>query len=510
MLAKQMQLANLTAIPLIKEIQPLQVLVIEMQIIHLLHKMHLSILVIKNACQKLVEHLASIQIGKLIGANNFATTNETIDQQKNSEIKTLNGSMRTVFTEPLFKDKVFAEFSYGLNINNSNQNKITRIKPMVGNDYNQQIDSLSNTFFSNIIGNSIGAKVMYKIKKFNINAGTVLKHTIFDQQDVIRAKDYNYNRINIIPTANVSYKLSSQQNVRLSYNGSTNQPSIFQLQDVIDNTDPLNISIGNPALKQEYRQRFNLNYWNNQTLSDRSVNIGAWFSNTFNAISSIQSFENNTGRTINTYTNLDGRYNFGAWSSANAKLSNPAFSVSAGLNPNFSHNPVTVNGVRSVGNNFDATFSTGIRYVKKKVIDMGIDIDWGRNAYSNKILGQKNVYYSITPTADVDVFITKRCVLSTDAEYQWRQKNSVFPTDFTRLLWHAGLGYRFLPQKNLEAKILAKDILNQNNGYTRTAYGNNINERTNNSIRRYFLLTVIYNFSIGPINKLPKDDDDDE
>jgi Outer membrane protein beta-barrel family/Carboxypeptidase regulatory-like domain len=447
--------------------------------------------------------------GLLVGANNFITKNEVLDQQKKINNNTINGSLRTVYTEPLFADKVFAEINYAFNINQNNQNKTTRIKATAGDDYTQQVDSLSNTFYSNIVGNTAGIKLMYKIRKFNINAGTNVKHTIFHQEDLIRIKNYDYSRINILPTANISYKISSQQNIRVSYNGSTNQPSIFQLQNVVDNTDPLNIQIGNPNVKQEFRQSINVNYWNYQTLSDRSFNASIWFSNTFNAISRIQTFENNTGRTINTYTNLSGRFNIGAWSNASAKLGSSNFTAGATFRPSYNRNPIVVNGITSFGNNFDATIGTELRYAKKKKIDLNIEIDWSRNSYSNTTLGQKNNYFSITPNIDADIYITKRCVFSTNAEYQWRQKNAVFPTDFTRLLWNAGLGYRFLPQKNVEAKIMAKDILNQNNGYTRNAYGNNISERTNNSLRRYVLLTVIYNFSIGPINKLPKDDDDE-
>jgi hypothetical protein len=107
------------------------------------------------------------------------------------------------------------------------------------------------------------------------------------------------------------------------------------------------------------------------------------------------------------------------------------------------------------------------------------------------------------------VYITKRCIFGTDADYVWRQKNAAFATDFSRLLWNASITYRFLTQKNLEAKIYAKDLLKQNTGNTRTASGNYITEKNNNSIQRYILLSLVYNFSVGPINKLPKSDDDE-
>ncbi|MFM2193204.1 MAG: hypothetical protein RLZZ118_2161 [Bacteroidota bacterium] len=449
------------------------------------------------------------QDGKLSGFNNYSSATDTLDQHKINDNKTLNGSIRTVYTEPLKGDKIFGEFSYALNYTNNQQDKNTLIKPFAIDDYSQRVDSLSNDFIANTIGNTVGFKLMYKAKKMMVNFGSNVKHTIFHQEDLIKLKNYDYNRLNFLPNMNLSYRITSQQNIRISYNGNTNQPSIFQLQNVQDNTDPLNISIGNPTLKQEYRQSFSVNYWNYKTLSDRSFNSSIWFTNTFNSISRTQQFEASTGRTINTYTNLNGNFSLGAWNNFSTRIGGSNFTLSANFKPNYSRSPNIVNGITSFGNSLDISTGSGLRYVKKKTLDASIDMNVSRNSYSNKIMNQPNTYYSLTPSADVDVYITKRCIFGTDADYVWRQKNAAFATDFSRLLWNASITYRFLTQKNLEAKIYAKDLLKQNTGNTRTASGNYITEKNNNSIQRYILLSLVYNFSVGPINKLPKSDDDE-
>ncbi|MBL7998396.1 MAG: outer membrane beta-barrel protein, partial [Candidatus Kapabacteria bacterium] len=66
--------------------------------------------------------------------------------------------------------------------------------------------------------------------------------------------------VNILPSLTITTRPSMMSNFRLSYRASTNQPSISQLQDVVDNTDPLRLSSGNPALNQEFTHNINVNY----------------------------------------------------------------------------------------------------------------------------------------------------------------------------------------------------------------------------------------------------------
>lgn len=72
---------------------------------------------------------------------------------------------------------------------------------------------------------------------------------MFHQDDLVRNKNYDYNRINVFPTVRFNYKFDQFRRFNFSYNGSTRQPSITQLQPVQDNSNPLEVYVGNPDLK---------------------------------------------------------------------------------------------------------------------------------------------------------------------------------------------------------------------------------------------------------------------
>ena len=57
---------------------------------------------------------------------------------------------------------------------------------------------------------------------------------------------------------------------------------------------------------------------------------------------------------------------------------------------------------------------------------------------------------------------------------------------------------KFLKKGELEAKLAVYDILNQNTGYTRTAEGSSIYQNSYNTIRRYGMLSLIWNFTYNP------------
>ncbi|MEY3419865.1 MAG: hypothetical protein RIR48_145, partial [Bacteroidota bacterium] len=61
-------------------------------------------------------------------------------------------------------------------------------------------------------------------------------------------------------------------------------------------------------------------------------------------------------------------------------------------------------------------------------------------------------------------------------------------------LWQASLSKNFMENK-INAKLRVFDILNQNQGVSRTASETNISESISNSIGQYFMLSCTYNIN---------------
>jgi hypothetical protein len=439
--------------------------------------------------------------GKLIGNNILNTVVNNLDQVKIGTSTTKEGNGKITYTEPLIKDILLAEASYSYDQGSDNANRGTFIKGPTSN-YETKIDSLSNHFVSDVNTHRPGLKFNYNKKKLRLGIGTVLSYAIFKQKDLIRNRLYDYDRVQIAPQASLGYKFNSFSNLSISYNGYTNQPSIMQLQDIIDNTDPLNITIGNPNLKQGFSQSMNMNYWNYKAVTDRNYWLGFWMNNRINTVQGTQKFDAINGRTINSYTNVNGYFTLSTWGGYSARIGNSKFKYSLNTNTQHSRMPAVVNDVKAIGISNDLGFSADLRYSMPKKFEVFVSSGISNNHFKNASLGQKNSYITTEQEFNGTYYFSKRCLLQSDIKYSWQQNNLPFTTSFSRALWNAHVAYRFLKQKNLEAKLSVFDILNQNNGYTRESFANNLNERQFNTIKRYGMLSLIYNFSFGPMNRM--------
>jgi hypothetical protein len=88
--------------------------------------------------------------------------------------------------------------------------------------------------------------------------------------------------------------------------------------------------------------------------------------------------------------------------------------------------------------------------------------------------------------------------ISSNANFNFRQKTDVFGRDVNSIKWDASLSKKFLKKDNLELKMSVNDILNQNIGFDRNVNSNIVTERSFTTLKRFFMLSVQYS-----INKTP-------
>ena len=81
------------------------------------------------------------------------------------------------------------------------------------------------------------------------------------------------------PTFDFRYKFSEQSNLRINYKGTITQPTMSQLLSIVDNTDPQNISVGNPGLKPAFTNNFRLFYNTYKQSHSQALMTFANFSN---------------------------------------------------------------------------------------------------------------------------------------------------------------------------------------------------------------------------------------
>lgn len=440
--------------------------------------------------------------GMQTGYNDYniggANTHEVLDQKKDQKQLKNNYSADLTYTEPLSK-KFLLKTSYGYAADASLSDNKTLVKPSAVEDYSKRIDSLSSEFDSKVYSHTVGAELKFNEKKYNITAGAKARYSMFHQDDLVRNKNYDYNRINLFPTLRFNYKFDQFRRFNFSYNGSTRQPSITQLQPVQDNSNPLEVYIGNPDLKIGYTQNFNIGYFSYKVLSARSLYAGATFSNSFNNIALNRTIDER-GRSVNQYVNLNGGYNANFYAGIGTKIPKTPLEGKLNIGGNYAHTPSITNYITGFTNSLSFSLTPGLTYSKEEKFFTSIDLGTVFSNTTNTIQTSRNIrYFSFTPSASVEIYLPHDFEFGTDADYQYTPPVAPYNNSFSRLIWNSYISYKLLPKKNLELKASVNDMLNQNKGYERTTTNNTNTERYFQTLGRYWMLGAVWNFSTGPM-----------
>ena len=146
--------------------------------------------------------------------------------------------------------------------------------------------------------------------KWKMNVGMKLQpqHSTYMQDYLGVHVDNKRSVVNWSPTFDFRYKFNEQSNLRINYNGTVSQPSMTQLLDIVDNTDPQNISKGNPNLKPAFTNKFRLFYNAFRQKHAQSVMTFADFSTTRNAIGNSVTYDGTTGARTVQPVNVNGNW----------------------------------------------------------------------------------------------------------------------------------------------------------------------------------------------------------
>jgi hypothetical protein len=440
--------------------------------------------------------------GTIEGENGYVVSGtsvqEMIDQKKKDDFVANVLSSDLTYTEPLSK-KVLLKLSYGITSDNSHSSKTTKVKPTGSIDYSDRVDSLSSDFSSDIFSQTAGLEFKYNEKKYNVTLGSKARYSMFKQMDLVRNRRYDYNRVNLFPTLRFNYKFDQFRRFTFSYSGSTKQPNISQIQPVQDNSNPLNIIIGNPNLKMGYNQNININYFSYKVLSSRSLYAGIMFTNSFNNIATNRTLDE-FGRTINRYVNLNGGYNASLWGGINTKIPKTPIDGKMNVSGSFAHTPTIINNLEGNSNSFSITLTPGLSYSKEDKMYLSLDLGTIYTNTQNNLQTSRDItFFSFAPSASMNFYLPKNIEIGTDADYLYNPPVGPYANSFDRFIWNGYIAYKMLKSKTLEWRASMNDILNQNKGYERSTTANYNTERYFQTLGRYWMIGMVWNFNTGPL-----------
>lgn len=327
------------------------------------------------------------------------------------------------------------------------------------------------------------------------------------------------NVFDLAPRINLRIQFDKQSNLRLRYNGRTSQPSMTNLLDIRDDSNPLYISRGNPNLKPSFSNNVNADFDTYDVDHQRSIWGYANFSTTKNSISNKTTYDKDTGVQTTMPMNINGNWNVGGGLGFNTGLGEKkSFDIGFDIGSWFSHNVGFYNNV-----NRDEEDNTDIKSITKNLsLNGGINStfrnDWvnirlhGNIEYShmkNNVNNNGNQdTYDFNYGADFEWTMPWGGELSTDIGMNSRRGYSSKDMNTNELLWNAQLSQSFLKGNALTIQLEVFDILGQQTNISRTINAFMRNDSRSNAIYQYGMVRAIYRFSIfGGKNTMGTDDE---
>ena len=419
-----------------------------------------------------------------------------VNQRKDNLQQSLHVNTQLTYTEPL-SEKAFFIFNYGLNLNNQEADRKSFDRNHDnGNPGTDVLDSLySSHYVFNSLTNQGGVNFRYNpSKKINFSVGGNIAQSSYTQEDKMFDTTYRYAYLNFFPRLSLTFRKSQQSSLNFDYSGRTRQPTLTQIQPLRDNNDPLNIAIGNPDLKQEFDHNFSFFYYNYKVLTSQSMSFGLNLSVMQNAISQKQNVDISGKRTYQ-YVNVNGNYTSWAYASYGRKIISD-FRGYLSVNVNYNHTNNFINNLANENNTLGVSPTLSLSYYKDTLLSLAYGFS---PAYNNTVSSirtdVKTKYWTFGQTFSGSLHLPAGFEIGTDINWNVRQRLYEQDKNNNVFLWNAYFSKSFLKDRSLVLKIYANDILNQNIGYSRIAEADQISESTYNTIQRYFMLSLTWNFT---------------
>ena len=412
-----------------------------------------------------------------------------------------NNRLRATYTEPLTRNQSLeVNYTYTNNQNNSDRKAFDRNN--ITGEYDKVNEAQTNYFDNEFLAHQGGLNYRIHSDKYNIQLGGGIQHSVINNKttrqrngrDSLIHLQQEYN--NFFPSASLRYSFSRTKRLFVRYNGRTNQPSVNQLQEIPDISNPLYVRMGNPNLRQEFNNSLNINYHSFNPATSRYMGGRLSFNSTANKIvNSIDTL--GKGIQLIVPVNLNGAWstngniNFGF--PLKGKLKGSSFNISSGLNydRNVSMINKMVNQVSTLS--FRQGFGASVAIKDKLYMGLNGNITYNESRYSVQENLNTN-YVTQNYSTDIRYTIFKTFNLLADFNY-YVNKGLAAGFDQKVPLLHTGISKTFFEKKNAELKLMVYDALNQNQSIRRDIGDNYISDVNSLVLRRYVMVSFMYNIN---------------
>jgi hypothetical protein len=373
------------------------------------------------------------------------------------------------------------------------------------NGNNSVLDSsLSNVAVKNYNTQTYGTGYRYQKEdlSFNVNLNYNIS-VLGNDQKLPYSISAERKFTSILPSMMMRYNISRDKSFNLFYRTNNNEPAIEQLQDVLDNSNPIQMSIGNPDLRQDYRHSLNLRYMSMDMESYNSVflMLNGSYTDDYIGTSTIIAGRDtmvyrgivvNPGAQISTPANLNGFFNIGS----SIVFSRPIQFIKSILNLNLDANYSRIPGMINYNEGFSSSNAYTLGITISSNISREIDFTLSSRSSYNKVSSNlrnnfRDESFNEFATLRLRVQFLESFIFNSNINYQY---DNGLPEDYDRnmFLWNLSIGKKIFSKNQGEIRLSAYDILNKNTNFQSTNTAAYIQDVRSNTIGRYFILSFVY------------------
>ncbi|MGA6120597.1 outer membrane beta-barrel protein [Sphingobacterium anhuiense] len=425
---------------------------------------------------------------------------DTIDQFKRNKNKNTNLGASLTFTEPLSK-KLTGSIGYSFLNNRSETLNQSFDKDSITGEYTVLDLAILNDFDFTSTKNGLSTSLNYKDSKLTVNLSNQL-----DFEDVKR--EYNNlttvlqrNQTSIRPTLSANYNLTKSKSVYLRYSGRTIQPSLTQIEPLKQNSQQLVTYLDNFDLKAGFSNNYSVEFNSYKQLKDQSIYVYLNGSQGINNISTKVTYYEDGRQDIQS-VNID-KANWSIYGGSGYRfVVHKKWGLNLNLGANLQYNSQYSylslgKGEPSLNQNESWSLAPNIGFNRSKAnkLDFYLSVSPGVENLSSSLQPElSRTSFKMNTFGRATYYLPKEFKISIEGRQNYQSATQTLQS-INIVNMNGFISKKFLKDKSLEAQLFVNDIFNKNSGINRYQSGSSFIQSSNEVLRRYGMLKVIYNFT---------------
>ncbi len=421
-------------------------------------------------------------------------------------------SARLSYSEPIFRGG-FLQFGYNFQYKRSDTDNRTYnmpddwtvAGPVAAPGYGELDESLSKSAKYDYYNHMMDLTLRWITKKMKLNVGASFqpqKTKLSYRQGALDTL-VTRNVFNFTPTLDFRYTFSKTSQLRINYRGRSSQPSMTDMLPIVDNTDPLNVKVGNPGLKPTFTNTLMafFNTFNPETQRGMMAHLN--FQSQLNSISNRRSYNEATGGYTTTPVNMNGNWSLFGMMGTNTALRNKKYTVSTFTRVNY-QNQVSYISTKQQVTDEDKNIMKNLTLAERLrgtyrnnwwefSLNGSITYNHARNSYQT---GNNMDTYQFSYGASTNVNLPWNMTLSTDLSQNSRRGYEDAGMNTNELIWNAQIAQNFLKGNAATISVQFYDILRNQSNISRTISAAMRQDTEYNAIYSYCMVHFVYRLNL--------------